>query len=406
MRSNAGREPATSQTRIDQLDSLRGLAALSVVFSHWISLNLPTYVPGRETAIFREAISRHDPTVLVKLGKTSLLYMSPLRIVFGGGEAVVLFFVLSGFVLSLPYWRGQQVPYRSFVVKRVFRIYVPYLAALMLAIAGNAWLSRGGITGMNEWFNATWTLPIQPATIIGNISLIGVFNDMQFNTAFWSLIHEMRISLIFPGVMMLVRNNERFGACIMVPLILAGCFLSTIWPVGRLFQSVEVLGFFLAGAYLARSRDRIAAAYDNWLPGKRYAFVLGSAALYSCGWSWVMPAHVLGLSEGYKDLFICGGAAGLVAASVASPAIRHFLMMGPLPALGRMSYSLYLTHATVLFGLVYLLYGHLGFGGIFALYVASSILAGATFRRFVEDPANRTGRKLARQMEGRLPQVS
>ncbi|WP_189012253.1 acyltransferase family protein [Paenibacillus marchantiophytorum] len=66
--------------RYEELDSLRGLAALCVVFFH-----LYQVIP------------------INKLFKVIFEY-SPLRLFISGGESVVMFFVLSGFVLALPYF--------------------------------------------------------------------------------------------------------------------------------------------------------------------------------------------------------------------------------------------------------------------------------------------------------------
>lgn len=65
-------------SRFDQIDSIRGLAALSVVISH-LSLVIPNVY------------------IVQKLKNT------PLHIFWAGHEAVILFFILSGFVLALPY---------------------------------------------------------------------------------------------------------------------------------------------------------------------------------------------------------------------------------------------------------------------------------------------------------------
>jgi peptidoglycan/LPS O-acetylase OafA/YrhL len=87
--------------RIGSLDALRGVAALAVVIGHALPMGLPQ-VP---------------PVVAVALGRVS----------------VIAFFVLSGFVLSLPYFDGRPLPYPAFVVRRLCRIYLPYAAVMFAA---------------------------------------------------------------------------------------------------------------------------------------------------------------------------------------------------------------------------------------------------------------------------------
>lgn len=88
-----------NSVRVGQLDSLRGIAAMTVVWHHWHA--------ATEVQMVR-------------------WYMVPF---FAGHEAVILFFVLSGYVLSLPTWTKRTAAYPEYLVRRVSRIYLPYLAA-------------------------------------------------------------------------------------------------------------------------------------------------------------------------------------------------------------------------------------------------------------------------------------
>jgi peptidoglycan/LPS O-acetylase OafA/YrhL len=100
------------QARFVELDSLRGLAALTVVLGH---LRL----------LWQGEVQPASPTL-------NLLFkiLNP-----AGNGAVILFFVLSGFVLSLPAVAGRPQKYIVFLIRRIFRIYLPYLAALAVAVA-------------------------------------------------------------------------------------------------------------------------------------------------------------------------------------------------------------------------------------------------------------------------------
>jgi peptidoglycan/LPS O-acetylase OafA/YrhL len=378
--------------RLEQLDSLRGLAAFSVVIWHWIYLSLPTCLPGREPAVFRSVLLQHDLSPLATLGGVRLLTMSPLRILFAGREAVILFFVLSGFVLSLPLWEARRLDYAPFLIKRVFRIYVPYLGALILAVAGNVFLSTGGLPDMNQWFNASWRTPVHLADVLAHVTLIGVFNDNRFNPAFWSLIHEMRISIAYPLVVLMLRRWPRALWLLPVPLMALGGFLHTRYPWGRLCESIEVLGFFVAGTALARYQDRIAALYHGWSSSRKTLAIAVFAGLYTYGWSWVFPAWMLDLGTKYQDIFICLGATGILGLSLASASLYRILMKPAARYLGKISYSLYLTHATVLLGLTYLLRGTPGF---FWIYTTLTLVVASVFWKLVEDPATQAGRRLA-----------
>jgi len=91
--------PATNvNARYRQLDSLRGIAALFVFFSHFF------------------LIFKIDGSLALALKA------SPLGVFINGHSAVMFFFVLSGFVLSLPFISNEKpLNLAEFYIKRIFR---------------------------------------------------------------------------------------------------------------------------------------------------------------------------------------------------------------------------------------------------------------------------------------------
>ena len=107
------RPDAISHERLPSLDALRGMASLVVVVSHCYLL-----IPEARRATLDASWASY--------------LLLPL---YNGSAAVVVFFVLSGFVLSLPSWRGSVPSYPRFVVRRFCRIYLPFAASILLALA-------------------------------------------------------------------------------------------------------------------------------------------------------------------------------------------------------------------------------------------------------------------------------
>ncbi|ERM01337.1 hypothetical protein Q644_22290 [Brucella intermedia 229E] len=100
-----------------------------------------------------------------------ILLRSPLRFFFAAHEAVLLFFLLSGFVLTLPFM-NHAPSYPAYLIRRTCRIYLPYLVALSLALVGALFLN-GPIPQLSNWFNLTWTTPVTPQTIAQHLLFIG-----------------------------------------------------------------------------------------------------------------------------------------------------------------------------------------------------------------------------------------
>ena len=171
-------ETTTAAGHYKELDSLRGLAALTVMVHH-ILLVLPAF-----TLPYASAMP----------GLVWLIRFTPLGIIMAGREAVIFFFVLSGFVLALPFLRQQTVlPYGPFAIKRIFRIYPPYLIAVAFAILMNAACYRGPVPELSGWFAAFWKPHIDWHIAVQHLFLINSFNFDRFDPVIWSLVMEMRL---------------------------------------------------------------------------------------------------------------------------------------------------------------------------------------------------------------------
>src|SRR5262249_53703841 len=131
----------------------------------------------------------------------SVLEFTPLRPISTGRPFVLLFFVLSGFVLAVAIRSDPRFSYGAFVLKRVCRIYLPYAASLVLSIAIFALVRPDPIPGLTSWFNSTWSDGISETAIVENALLVGNVASSTLNNVNWSLVYELRISLIFPLLM-------------------------------------------------------------------------------------------------------------------------------------------------------------------------------------------------------------
>ena len=110
--------------RLSSLDGLRGIAALIVV-AHHASLLVP--------AISAAYLTPGGGPVA---GSVAWWFTyTPLKLLTAGPEAVIVFFVLSGFVLTLPLLSGRPFDWMAYYPRRIVRIGLPTLCSLLFAAA-------------------------------------------------------------------------------------------------------------------------------------------------------------------------------------------------------------------------------------------------------------------------------
>ena len=369
------------QQRIASLDSLRGLAALSVVFSHyiWIFSNSPaeTYRP------FQEAVHW--------LGRT------PFYMLWAGHEAVLVFFILSGFVLTLVVRRiNLRSDYFRYVLKRFIRLWVPYMAAILLAVLCIAIFVQSEVPDFPRIKG--WAQPFTWELIAEHASFVTTFPTNQLDMVIWSLVHEMRISIVFPFIMLAIMafsvrtNLILFGAM--------GVFANWLWwhnaneaVVQDLALTAHYVFLFVIGALMAMNREVLAEWYSGLTFRKKLLLFCAAVLIYTyAGRFFAAIGIVLPLANDWPSIpaIVIIMMFVLFSLRVQTLMERPFILF-----LGRISYSLYLFHPIVLFSLVYLLYGRFNLFEILLIAFPLTLFVSWLAYRWVELPAIRLGRQLS-----------
>jgi len=366
--------------RCDELNGLRGLAALIVVFCHFFSL----YPDSHSTFLWK---------------------VSPLSFLTSGRGSVVIFYLLSGFALHRMVLKTTPFRYHAYALRRITRIFGPYLAALALALAGNYWLSFGIRPNFSDWFNQTWPVPINPAAVWQHIVFLGEYDTKPFNCAFWSLVHEMRISLVFPLLLLVAKNRSAaWSACAVLVLFTAGSFLKANNSApNNLGESLHYAGLFVAGIYISQ-HQRTLATWFRSKPAKFQASFVACAMLLFCYGRFTTHLFPFGYGE-FQDIPVGLAAGGLVVAAFSWVPFSAFLVSRPIDWLGTESYSLYLIHGTVLFALVNVL--NLSRPNLFLLplYLALALLFTHLFYIAVERPLVLLSRRFAPERMHSTPAI-
>lgn len=380
-----------SSHRFKELDALRGIAAWSVVLHHFL-LVLP-------------------PTMLY-----TVIGSTPLHLFTNGPEAVILFFLLSGFVLT-SLWSRNTSGYIGYGAKRITRLCLPFYAALLVAALLDLYFLHP-LHVTNAWINSTWT--VRPTWHM-TLSVAATSNDwtQQLNTAFWSVGYEIRISLLFPLLYWLV---FRVRSVIAAPiLLLSQLALPFAHPFDRYIDSdfaAAVIEFAL-GILLFRELPRLLLLVNRISVARRKLLALAFVLLYAVA----VPAPDLNVvqrstpqeavatqvaantlkpklsfktklrralgTEGRLLRVQCGmlAAAGVILMVIALPSLRSALQQGWLLRIGALSYSTYLLHGTILFALIRAFYGRVSFPYLLAPYLILVYLCSELFHKVVDQPA-------------------
>ena len=358
--------PDVRHRHMPELQSLRGIAAALVMFGH-------------AGAFYAEPIWFHQ------------ILMS----VWNGTGAVVVFFVLSGYVLSNQLSREGVSPRSTalFYVRRLFRIYPALWAASLLALGYVVFLHwRVPVADTSAWFQDRFK--IQRYTLIGIVaSFAGVLAFLL--PPLWSIFAELVGSLLMP---LMALSAVRRLAFLGVGLVL-GAISLTLGPHTYYGVGLYMFDFWLgaAGFYVVAAGWRALSPHAAIRP---VVLVLALAAIMAGPFfasSQYDPLVTLAYALAALSVIvaIAGGWAGL-----------GFLRSRALVSLGDWSYSLYLLHFPVmcLLAVGLQLAGASQLGSVVralllvGLTTAVTIPLSAASYRFVELPGIALGSNVVRRL--------
>ena len=380
--------PPTTDRRIHSLDGLRGIAALIVVMYHCLLItpSLWDQIAGKP----------------VRNSAQWILAYTPFRIIWAGGEAVWIFFILSGFVLVRPYLGDRQVVVGRYYVRRALRLYVPFVGSFVLAVALRA-------VQPDRWQNVNGWLFIHqiPTATSDAIRTLFLFtgDHTTYNDVWWSLRWEVWFSALLPLMVIVARRwraHASWFALVCVVLIGASnAGVTTIHLFGFGHDNPMLyLPMFGIGMALAMAEDRVRSRLEPLKPGTVALGVFVSSAAMTSTVAVLRAVQSTGLAA-TPAWAIAGpigiaGAGGLVAFALCGAGFRDVLAMRPMVWLGQRSYTLYLIHEPILvtfvlaFGLTKLTWWWIPFG------IAVSIAAAAVTYLIIEQPVLRLIRRVPR----------
>lgn len=374
--------PAVSSRR-PALDGLRGIAALVVVVHHALLISPPLAAGYRAGAL-------PEPGSWPWLA----LY-TPLHLLWAGGEAVLVFFVLSGFVLALPAASGRLPSWRSYYPQRMLRLYLPIFGATALAVALVRLVPRHPGPD-SSWWLANHVSPVTLRDAVHDAAVIK--GTTWLNSAFWSLQWEVYFSLLLPLYLLLLvrlRRAALLKAAVLAGLVAAGTYLPRAWLL-----YLPIFGFGVLMAQNHELLDRAGARFDRWRPAWRRSAALGVGLLLVASW-WIKVVPGVPASAASQVLAMqltLLGACLVVwlfastadgARTGAQPVIRW---------LGVRSFSLYLVHEPIVVTVAYLLDGTTNAALVLLLALPLALLAAELFGKLCEMPSHRLAQLVGRRL--------
>ncbi|MBA4018932.1 MAG: hypothetical protein C0483_17325 [Pirellula sp.] len=321
--------------KIEAFESVRGLASFAVLIAHTCLAFWPAFY------------MRSGPLWDGYSSTVRWFASSPARSLWDGHFAVSIFFVLSGFVLSLSYFRTRSAEVlASGAARRYLRLMLPALASVLLAYlfmrtgamhnqaavqlmdttlgAPHSWLAqyynfpprllnalREGscdalLTGVSYYNGFLWTMPVEIAGSFFVFAFLSLFGQARGRSVFY-----VAFSLLFTyidrfflvdfllGMMMCdlyVRNETTWKRTLPLPIAL----------------TLVLLGFWIVGIK----------------PGD------------------TTSPHDYAVNHDYVHETV--GAVLVLTGVALTPALRRFLEAGRLRFLGKVSFGLYLVHLPVI----------------------------------------------------------
>lgn len=289
------------------LDSFRGLCALSVAIYHAHTLQ-----SFGEWGFFRNA-----------------------------HYLVSFFFVLSGFVMFHTY--GQRLvssdQFRQFFITRTFRLYPLHVFVLLLAIGFEVmkWgAEQAGITFNQSSFSGQRA----PQEIIPNLLLLQSwwpgFNPQSFNYPAWSISVEYYLYMIFAAILLFApkMSPTLFWG---ISLVATALLLLSVAPMME--PALQGLSCFFAGVITYKIYQRI-----QGLSADRKLFtLLEIMGLWLVG---VVMTNEIPQKQVILMILFC---AVILIFSFEAGGLSNLLKARPFERLGTLSYSIYMTHAIILF---------------------------------------------------------
>ncbi len=290
------------------LDSFRGIAAICVVILHMSIIGSIT-----ELNFFR-----------------------------GSSLFVEFFFVLSGFVLAHTYG-FKDVSFKRFIISRTFRLYPLHLFMFFIFV----FLELGKLVAYKYGFlfnNLPFTGKKALSEIIPNLlflqSWLPGFEPSSWNFPSWSLSVEYYMYIIF-FFTLFIKSNFKYIVWFLFSFI---SFYMIVNSFGIMSEVIRGLSCFFAGALIYLVYRKVNLKFEN-INSKLFS-IIEFLSIF-------LIIYIISYVEEYKAIYASFTFLVIVFFfAFEKGVLSKILKVSFFQLLGKLSYSIYMTHAAILFCLL------------------------------------------------------
>jgi len=346
---DAGSLPETAgfahPRHFSDLDGLRGLLALSVVFLHYGINDQLKRVSGG-----------HIPGFTFEL-------------------SVDFFFLLSGYVLSYS-TRNRTPGVAEFAIKRAFRLLPVYFAMFALVLAMAVFTTRTLpylISPLPAWIVLTDLFLVTPLTGIAPLDVPA-----------WSASFEFYLPIIAVALTGISgRSVRRHSVALLIALTFAMSVAVYFVAAGDHYFGLRALLGLSAGCCLYLSMPRLTLPDALFKPLTMYVLIASLLAVMF----FASMVHLVAIAFPWIAIL----------AVVVGTRTRTLLSSGPMAALGHISYTLYMVHIPVLMASALFVEDIGGHPFIKGVALLAALAAAVALTVFVERPGMALGNAIARR---------
>lgn len=296
-----------------------------------------------------------------------------------GGYGVALFFMISGFILSLPFARvhfdndanKKKINLKSYYLRRLVRLEPPYIIALIIFFIGNVWvLGKYDFKELLPHFFAS-------AFYLHNT----LYDSFSYVLPIaWSLEIEVQFYLLAPLLCCIYLIRSKYLRwCIYILVIIASGMYNYNPVMGNLVKFIcyFALGMLVTDLYCNK---------EKFIDSSNWCFFIGIISLLV-----IVFVPTLNSMTGYWVKFFFGTV--FFYTVMTNKRMKQIFSGTFLTITGGMCYSIYLLHFGVLSALGYLLKsGDFSLSNVyliplyFILFAACILIISATYFLIIEKP--------------------